>query len=64
MLTTLSCSDFGGGKGESAFAGRATPADITSIEARQFLGLESYNIPSNAAAGEVRLIKQVNAQFL
>ncbi|TCD69586.1 hypothetical protein EIP91_007008 [Steccherinum ochraceum] len=55
--------DFPGGEGEAAFVGRATPEEVKSIEARRLMGLEPFDIPSNATAGGTRLIKEANSQF-
>ncbi|CAL1711617.1 unnamed protein product [Somion occarium] len=53
--------DFPGGEGEAGFKGRATVDDVASGLGRRLLGLEPFEVPSNASAGVAKVIKQANA---
>ncbi|KAI0941545.1 hypothetical protein AcW1_003415 [Taiwanofungus camphoratus] len=57
----LPSPDFPGGEGESTFAGRCTADDVQTTEGRRLLGLEPFEIPSDADEGEANLIRMANS---
>ncbi|PWZ00528.1 DUF1479-domain-containing protein [Testicularia cyperi] len=54
--------DFPGGKGESQFQNRGTPADVSDTTARRSLGLEPLDLES-AAPDEQHLLRWCNEQI-
>jgi hypothetical protein len=52
--------DFPGGDGESRHVGRATPANVETLEGRRAMGLEPFQIKSHMTSGEKEMVSKAN----